>query len=566
MAILRWQTWWLFFPQAAIFFILIWVPAFRPIFLRSTSYYLTLVAVLFWCVSAYRAAHHLNFSFKVFLKDHYWSLLLIFVLVCGYFWVSPPEFKVLSDETNFVGVSWSFAFRKIFAVPEIGRYFFNHLNPEVYSFDRRPPLFPFLIHVIHTLTGYHYWNSFLLNFLLFFVLAATVYLLFGRKYGRIWGISGVFLAFSIPCLLQSETSGGTEPLFLALFALSIALLVAFLSKPSTPLFNVLWLTALLIGLSRSEGVLIPPFLFILLLAFQKLRGADLSRNLFFGLSPLLISPSLVQLFVVNRTSEQWTDHVFHPRFIIPNLEAWRSVLSDGGWFYPYPTALIALSLPAVAFLIFQLVSKQSKLTAEDRITFIYVAMIGAGIFFINTMYFWSKPNRPECARMYILPLSILILSIPVAAAYFRKIFLRPQILLLFTILTFIYYEPLGQENLFPKSMEWYRAHKMIVSFLNQQQTSHEILLITETPNQYLIYNLGAIYFQTANAEKSRILNEMNRHLYRQIYVVQEIRYDTGNPTQATSLDHDFVLQTLSEKQYTDHSFLRFSRLDWKGAP
>ena len=113
-------------------------------------------------------------------------------------------------------------------------------------------------------------------------------------------------------------------------------------------------------------------------------------------------------------------------------------------------------------------------------------------------------------------------------------------------------------------MEWYRAHKMIVGFLNQQQTAHEILLITETPSQYLIYNFGAIYFQTANAEKSRILNEMNRHLYRQIYVVQEIGYGTGNPTQATSLEQDFVLQTLSEKQYTDHSFLRFSRVDWKG--
>ena len=82
--------------------------------------------------------------------------------------------------------------------------------------DKRPALFPFVVSVIHSLSGYRPENVFWLNSGLTFLLLGLIYTIAARTCGKPHGILAILLMTSLPLLAQNTNGGGYEIMNLCL--------------------------------------------------------------------------------------------------------------------------------------------------------------------------------------------------------------------------------------------------------------------------------------------------------------------------------------------------------------
>ena len=126
-----------------------------------TGYYFILVSFFLWLIYLFRL--YLT-KLKSILLEHWSGLLFSTIIMVLIFCIAPPRFKVLSDETNLVGISMAMYQSKKASLPLRG-YNVDYREPEYFSkIDKRPIFYPFLISVVHTLRGYSAYNGFIVNF------------------------------------------------------------------------------------------------------------------------------------------------------------------------------------------------------------------------------------------------------------------------------------------------------------------------------------------------------------------------------------------------------------------
>ena len=143
------------------------------ILFEYTGYYFVFVAFFVWVAFLFK----FYFSqLKFLLRNHYDGLLLSAVLIVLIFCIAPPKFKVLSDETNLVGISMAMYQSKKASLPLRG-FNVDFQKPEYFSkIDKRPILYPLLVSFVHTLRGYSAYNGFVVNFICGFMVLFLFYL------------------------------------------------------------------------------------------------------------------------------------------------------------------------------------------------------------------------------------------------------------------------------------------------------------------------------------------------------------------------------------------------------
>jgi hypothetical protein len=120
----------------------------------------------------------------------YWVVLLAFTLFAWYFFRSlrdawpellhlheRHEFKVVADEVVLGSTAMQMHFERQAAVIVRGYDYAGNFTPLNVYVDKRPLVFPFLLSLVHDLTGYRVANVFVLNGLLSLALTALFYLL-----------------------------------------------------------------------------------------------------------------------------------------------------------------------------------------------------------------------------------------------------------------------------------------------------------------------------------------------------------------------------------------------------
>ncbi|MFC1896365.1 hypothetical protein ACFL0Q_06860 [Thermodesulfobacteriota bacterium] len=115
------------------------------------------------------------------------------------------------------------------------------------------------------------------------------------------------------------------------------------------------------------------------------------------------------------------------------------------------------------------------------------------------------------------------------------------------------------ENRFQNSLTLPRHFRVVMDFL-RLHPSRNILIITDRPGLYAAQDYGAVNFLHANGHKESLCRELSRHLYEEIYVVQEVPYDTKEPANGQQLDQYYGLETVYELQNRAETFIRISRV------
>lgn len=214
-------------------------------------------------------------AIRQLLKIRWWEIGLI--LLAGYFILlfEKAGFKIIFDELILSTTAQMMHSDKLAGMPQMGNDLQGSYILLDSILDKRPLVFPFILSAVHDLIGYRYWNVFILNGILSFVLLYLVYTFTRTISGRKAAILALVLLVNLPLLSIFANSGHFEVLNLVGLTATLFWGYVYIRKPSNETLVPLVLTLTILSQIRYENTLyLLPF-GILILAGWKKRGGIL---------------------------------------------------------------------------------------------------------------------------------------------------------------------------------------------------------------------------------------------------------------------------------------------------
>lgn len=279
--------------------------------------------------------------------------------------------------------------------------------------DKRPNFYPFLISLVHDLTGYRTANAYWLNAALYPVTLGLVYYL-GRRLAGWWGaMLAVLLLGSLPLLGQNATGSGMELLNFCMILVVAALGGAYLRSPDHTRLSALVLGAVLLAQSRYESaVYVAPVAVVILVGWWK-RG-EIVLSWIAVAAPLLLLPLALQNKVLNNTKWMWElkqdqETRFSVGYLEANLASAREFLFSTTQRFANSLTLSILGSLALAWLAWHLLRRRPGLREADgdRLALFLVGLAAVGNTVLIMFYYWSSFSDPMAAR-FSLPLYLVL--------------------------------------------------------------------------------------------------------------------------------------------------------------
>lgn len=276
--------------------------------------------------------------------------------------------------------------------------------------DKRPYFYPFLVSLLHDLTGYRPLQGAVLNALLTPLFLGLIFIA-GRMLSasKAGGYLAVWLFMTVPLLGMVVNSAGFDLLNLVMILAALLAAVAYLQEPKYERLNVLLLTAVLLAQTRYESVIyVFVVAIVVYMAWWRRRRIMLSKTAL--IVPLLLICVPLQHTLFNEYPQMWqlgedTGAPFMVSFISPNLvHASNYFFSISG---ELPNSLMLSLLFSLSVLIAIPVFVVSKHGEGEVVRSFF--LFGAGIFasFILLMaYHWGQINDIAATRI-ALPFMLL---------------------------------------------------------------------------------------------------------------------------------------------------------------
>lgn len=221
---------------------------------------------------------------------------LVYVLVVWWIMVSsqPWQFKIVMDEPVLAATSLQMHLEKEAFCYISGYEVENVYYPYLGGVDKRPLFFPFLLSLLHDLTGYDPYQGIYLNLAVAFALLVLVYRMGRLIAPPLGGYIAVLLLATSPLLTMNATSGGFDLLNLFMILCVAWAGFSFIRCPEDYRLNVLVLLAVLLAQTRYESVLyIFPVVICILMVWWKSRSIRLTKT-------LLVVPLLMLIYPLQR--------------------------------------------------------------------------------------------------------------------------------------------------------------------------------------------------------------------------------------------------------------------------
>lgn len=521
--------------------------------LNRCGFYAVLVMTIVWYVTLFP-------FFRKALKGNLLPVLGCLAATTLVFVSSPPQYRVLSDETNLLSVSQSMAYRQEILNVTEGKFYFGNFNPVAGDLPTRPLLFPFLTSLVHVMSGYRYQNVFALNFLLLWAFLCMIYLSVRERAGTRPAVATCLLLLSIPTLTLSATSGGFDLCSLFFFGLSFILLRQFLAQPSSRTFAMLSIQLILLSQIRYESIAYVTLILAAILLFRRFRLRLITlRPLLYAATPWLLLPMLLQRKLTPNTFE-------NPPGVPPFsaghfLKHLRDLVQGMIHFqpdFPYPSLLNLLAFAMIVAILLRAFMRlrlfHSRVSREW--TLILTGTVTLGLAIVLSHHFGYFPH-PTQARLFLVFLSALAL-IPLAFHLHFPALLNQRRLLGIAAGSFLLYHPVAIQARFPNALTIVRETEEVYRFLKTESAS--ILLVIERPGQFTVANRGAVGFDYATRNEAALLADLQRGVFSDIVVVQKIRYADGRPAPGHGLPAGFQLNPVKELMITGEELLRISRV------
>ncbi len=480
-------------------------------------------------------------------------------------------FKILMDEIMLLGTSMSMHLDKTVLVPVRGNDIQGTFVILDGMMDKRPLFFPFLVSLLHDLTGYRPANAFVLNGVLTFVFLGLVHLLGCKLAGRLAGWLGVVLFAGLPLLSQNATGGGFELLNLVMILATLLLGVRLVGKRDEPALTAFCFSALLLAQVRYESVVFLLPVVLLVLWVWRREGRTLLGW------PVIIAPLLMihyplQHRIFDLRASAWelasrpgSETPFSLRYIPDNLTHAVNFFFDQPANQPNSLVLSVLGCLAIPFFALLVVKRLRTFATESpvNIATTIFAFGFAAQFALMMAYFYGQFDDVVIRRLSLptqLGMVIAVLAVLpqfATAAVVRVLLFVATFGLLSRSVPSMAAHAYSQEYLPGKETAWRRE------FMAEQKR-HDYLVIDNDSILWIAHQISSTPILQAQKNRAAIVFHMKNRTFSDIFVFQRYNIDpeTGKMTlrEGDDLGPAFVLETVREERLKTLTLSRISRL------
>ncbi|KAF1079345.1 MAG: hypothetical protein GQF41_4349 [Candidatus Rifleibacterium amylolyticum] len=528
---------------------------------RSGTWYFLLVALLLWLQKLTTFMPTLENARAAWCR-HWPAAATALLLVLLAFFASPPDYRILADETNLLGMAQAFYEERSCHNPTQALNFYHGIKRTISSVvDMRPAFYPFLTAAAHALTGYRPENAFLVNALAGFGILFLLYLLVHYWYGRFWGIAAMLLLASFPLFVLYMTSAGFETVNLLFAMILLSIAWRFIARPQAGGAEFMFLTLPLLAQTRYESVLavfcvIP----LVIICLPKEEYDRLSWRT--PLIPVLFLP-VAWLRVITYSQQAFQVESIDQAFGFNHL--WANLRNALPFFVGSEKAygmVPLLAVMAIAGLIWLLSDLFSFRTAERK--FRVFAGFAAAFFALHAAarfaYFWGDLRLQYTSRLGVIFLPLLAcLSIYLLRQLANVAGFSRNWAPLLAVLLMINGWPVAGQNMAVRDIFYFREFKTVREFLHQYYPNQKgYILVSDISNLYLPFRYSSVSPSWVELNSDEVARSLEKGTWQRLLVVQKINIATGQPVAGSEMPARFTLKPLYHSQLSPEKLIRIS--------
>jgi 4-amino-4-deoxy-L-arabinose transferase-like glycosyltransferase len=487
-------------------------------------------------------------------------------------WSDAFVHKVLFDEYVLEGTAWHMHLTKEVGTP-LRAYDFQGTWLVIDTFlDKRPYFFPFLISVVHDLTGFRLANTFALNVTLAFVALAATYWLVRTLTGRIApALFTVALLATLPLFGQNATGASMELLNLTMIALVMVAAVLYLQQPGPDRVAFLTLGTVLLAQTRYESVLfVFPVAAVILLGWWQSRRVWLPWPAI--IAPLLLVPYVWHDRFVSTKPILWQlregeESRFAFKYLAGNLEGARNFFLSISPVQPNSLWLVVLGLTGIAWGARRAWKHLRAGTLAHRGTATVLIAFGltvAANLGLLMFYYWSRLDEPIATR-FALPfcLSLALAAGWVVHAIDQKGIAATRCATLGLLAWFLTIAAPVYAHRF------YTTHNLVLHELNWEleqalaQPRPTLWITAKATLPFLLEKVPALNTSIAAVRGPQIAWHLRQGTFQGVMISQVLRPTTAKGDMIVDPDEElpagFQLETVAEKRFGAR-WIRISRL------
>lgn len=536
----------------------------RTSFYQSSAWYFMFAAFLLLIFSLYNSEHSLKMVEGCCC--HCRAGIVAAVIVGLGFLASSPDFRILADETNLLGVSLEMHESTKCILPVESLYYYNGMRTVVREkTEMRPPAFPFMLSILHGIIGYRPANAFILNAFSAWLALFLLYLMVTRREGGLWGYVAMLALAAFPVFVQYFTSAGFEVFNLALLMLTFFLLERFLETRNLWLSVAVVASLVLLSHSRYESICAVICIFPLLLYFLPEDSKDDWREKLVFAFPLFLLPAFWLRSVTwdaARFQVESIEQAFSFANLVPNLKGMVTFfLSLSQQRFAGPV-LVVLAWVGAILLLEKVINK--KLVKEQRW---FNASVGTCLLLhllARLFYTQGDFSNPVTARLALVFLPV-IASLAVSGLRRIESFKSPvniaPAILIFSLALLASSWPAAHNNEGVRNLLTFREFKWARQVLDKNDVGEETVIVSNRPNMFVPFKISAITFDSAILMYDKLEKMLKNLSYSRLIAIQYVNYRTGEPEEAlpANLNH-LKKRVLFESQLSTAHFLRITEL------
>ncbi len=536
---------------------------------RYAGYWLALLTALLFAVALYEEvrAHWPGWKH---LQRH-WPGLAVGLLVAVFWQVHEPhDFKILFDEHVLGGIARVMHYERQGAYAAYAHYANSHLTTLALDVDKRPLMYPFVVSVLHDLTGFRPENSFVANALISFALLMVTYGVGAALGGRGVGAFGQLLLAGLPLIAQNATGGGFDLLNMTGIAVFFATAWNYWRQTGAGGLNLCVFTGVALASCRYESMLFLGALMVLAI-LKWVREGRISLTLAAALSPPLAIPPMMinQIFWTGGGGSYFqttADNFLNVKYIPENLEHAVVFLFNPDF---QSNNSVLLSLVGVVALILTLVWILKRLPEIWRATGPELPLLlSVGGVLANTsismLSFWGHWDEPLVSR-FSLPLQLAFVWCAMfALTRWLNGRTAPAWLVGGTALyAVVAAAPVSSEAYMTNEFQTYVSYRWAGDYV-RKHADQSVLIVTRASVMFTLYGQPNIPIGLADREPLKVVNTVSLGLYRDVWVIQE--YVLNGPLNAwvefpsARLDQRIQLKPMAEFACNTMYHIRISRV------
>ncbi len=494
---------------------------------------------------------------------------------------TPYAYKILFDEAVIQSTAWNMHMER--EVGALGRaYEVEGLLRSLQTYlDKRPYFFPFLVSLVHDITGYRALNAHLLNTALMPVCLGLIYILGRRLAGHRAGLVALASLGGFSLLAVNATGAGLEMLNLAMILLAIWAAARYLEAPDDLRLGFFLLTVILLAGTRYESSLyVGCGAGVAVVGWWRERRIRLPWAAL--AAPLLLIPCALHNTYLSGTPVLWElrdgyEVRFSCHYLIANLGFAREYFFNLAPGIANSIWLTVAGGGSVCALLWRaLVRRRQELALSA--TGLAIFLIGLGVLgnlALLMAYYWGDLSDPVVSRLSLPFQALLALAI---AAALGQVSVPWQTRAAGGALVVALACYLG----FGLPVNWRLAG------LNTTETAQRweervvaargpatrMVLTDKSPLSWFVREVGATTIERGILRKEALAFHLRHHSYQEILVTQTLVPTSAEGdlrvAQADVLPPEFVLEPVAERRIGSGlhriSILREIKVDVPSAP